>query len=215
MNHVAKVAALAAMLSVSAATTAHAEDWEVRLRAIYLAPANDSDAYAPLRIPADAIHINDKWLPDLDAEYFFTPHWSTELVLTYPQKQTVTLEHSALGGPVDIGSFKHLPPTLTGKYNFLPDRAFQPYIGAGLNVTWIMDVNLQVPTVGRLTLDRTSIGAAAQGGFDYRIGKHWYLNADAKWLMLRSDVKFNGGKISQARLDPFLVGIGVGYRFGG
>jgi len=58
------------------------------------------------------------------------------------------------------------PPTLTGKYNFLPDRAFQPYIGAGLNVTRIMDVNLQVPTVGRLTLDRTSVGVAAQGGFD-------------------------------------------------
>jgi hypothetical protein len=52
--------------------------------------------------PRDAIHINDKWLPDLDFEYFFTPYWSTELVLTYPQSQTVTVS----GTP--IGSFKHL-----------------------------------------------------------------------------------------------------------
>jgi outer membrane protein len=159
--------------------------------------------------------INDEWLPDLDVEYFFTPHWSSELVLTYPQKQNVTLEHSALGGPTTIGTFKHLPPTLTAKYNFMPDQTFQPYLGAGVNVTSIMDVKLQVPSVGRLTLDRTSVGAAVQGGFDYRIAKSWYFNVDAKWLMLRSDVKLGDVKISRARIDPVLLGVGFGYRFGG
>jgi len=215
MKHGARAAAWAVMMAVAAVTTAHADDWEIRVRGIYLAPANDSDAYSPLRIPKDAIQVNDKWVPDLDGEYFFTPHWSSELVLTYPQKQSVTLEHSALGGPVDIGTFQHLPPTLTLKYNFLPNQAFQPYLGAGLNVTSIMNVELHVPTVGRLSLDRTSVGAAAQGGLDYQIGTHWYLNADAKWLTLRSDVKLGGRKISQARIDPFLVGVGIGYRFGG
>jgi hypothetical protein len=32
----------------------------MRLRAVYLDPGNKSDAYAPLAIPTDAIHINDK-----------------------------------------------------------------------------------------------------------------------------------------------------------
>ncbi len=32
--------------------------------------------------------------------------------------------------------------------------------------------------------------------------------------MIRSDVKFDGAKISEARIDPFLFGMGVGYRFG-
>jgi len=209
------ITAMWAVMMLLSMVTAHADDWEFRVRGIYLAPANDSDAYAPLQIPSDAIHINDKWIPEFDVEYFFTPHWSSELVLTYPQKQSVTLEHSALGGPVDIGSFKHLPPTLTMKYDFLPDQNFQPYVGAGLNVTWITDVHLQVPNVGPLTLDHTSVGFAAQTGFDYRIAEHWYFNADAKWLMLRSDVKFDGVKISQARIDPVLLGVGLGYRFGG
>ena len=125
----------------------------------------------------------------------------------------MTVEHSALGGPTQIGTFKHLPPTLTVKYNLLPGRTFQPYIGAGVNLTIISDVQLNVPTVGRLDLDKTSVGPAAQAGFDYKVADHWYLSADVKWVMIRSDIEFAGTKISQARLDPFLLGVGVGYRF--
>ncbi len=212
-----RVLALAAFTAVGLGfSVAHADDgsWEVRLRAVRLDPSNHSDAYAPLGIPSDAIHIDGKWLPDLDFEHFFTPNWSTELLLTYPQRQTVTVEKSALGGPTSIGTFRHLPPTLTLKYDFMPHGAFQPYIGAGINVTLISKSNLNVPTVGRLDLDTWSFGPAAQGGFDYRIAEHWYLSADLKWAMIRSDVKFQGTRISQARIDPLLFGVGVGYRFG-
>ncbi len=184
------------------------------MRAVRLDPSNSSDAYSPLGIPRDAIHINGKWIPDLDFEHFFTAHWSSELLLTYPQTQTVTVEKSALGGPVSIGTFKHLPPTITLKYNFMPGETLQPYIGAGLNITLISNSNLNVPTVGRLTLDTWSFGPAAQAGFDYKLADHWYLSADLKWAMIRSDVKFQGTKISEARIDPLLFGVGVGYRFG-
>jgi outer membrane protein len=197
--------------------SAHADDdgsWEVRLRAVRLTPSNKSDAYAPLGIPGDALHVNGKWIPDLDFEHFFTPHWSSELLLTYPQKQTVTLQKSALGGPTAIGTFEHLPPTLTLKYNFLPGSVVQPYVGAGLNMTLISKTNLTVPTVGRLDLQTWSFGPAAQVGFDYKVANHWYLSADVKWAMIRSDVKFKGTTISEVRIDPFLFGLGVGYRFG-
>lgn len=189
--------------------------WEVRLRGVFLHPANHSDAYAPLAIPADAITINHKWLPDLDFEYYFTPNWSSELILTYPQKQTVTVEQSALGGATPIGTFKHLPPTLTVKYGFLPDAMVRPYVGAGINVTGIMDQNIYVPTVGRLTLDNINVGAAAQAGMDVKLADHWFVNLDAKWVELRPDVKFEGRTISQVRVDPWLLGVGIGYRFGG
>ncbi len=197
-----------------AATAAHADDgpdgpWEVRLRGVYLDPANKSDAIPGLA-PRDAIHIDHKWLPDLDFEYFLTPYWSTELVLTYPQSQTVTVS----GTP--IGSFKHLPPILTAKYNFLPYQDFQPYVGAGVNVTIIWDTNLAVPGVSPLKLNSTSVGPALQAGFDYKIHPHWYLNADVKWAKLGSDVDLPGGaRVSTLHIDPFLFGIGVGYRFGG
>ena len=201
----------ASVLMAVAFTSVRADDdpWEVRLRAVYLDPANKSDAIPGLA-PENAIHINDKWLPDLDFEYFFTPHWSTELVLTYPQSQTVTVSGTA------IGTFKHLPPVLTAKYDFLPDHDFQPYVGAGVNVTIISDVNLAVPGVGELKLNSTSVGPALQTGFDYKLRDHWYLNADVKWFKLGSDLDLAGGtRVSTLHIDPFLFGIGIGYRFGG
>ncbi len=191
----------------SAAARADDESWEVRLRAVYLDPANKSDAIPGLA-PENAIHINSKVLPDLDLEYFFTPHLSSELVLTYPQSQTVTVSGTA------IGTFKHLPPVLTLKYNFLPGGTFQPYLGAGLNFTIISDVNLTVPGVGALKLNSTSVGPALQAGFDYKLQDHWYLNADVKWAKLGSDLDLVGvGRVSTVHIDPFLFGLGVGYRF--
>ena len=207
-------ASIAALTAGIGQATAQQERWEVRVRAVYLDPENHSDAFRPLGIPGDAIHLNGKWIPDLDFEYFFTPHWSSELLLTYPQSQTVTLERSALGGPTVIGSFKHLPPTLLLKYDFLPEDAFQPYVGVGVNLTLMSDVHLAVPTLGALQLDKTSVGPAAQAGFDYRLAPQWYFNADLKWIMIRSDIKYMGTRISSAKIDPLLFGVGIGYRFG-
>jgi outer membrane protein len=209
----------AAVVSMLAMGAARADDpegpWEVRLRADYLAFAQKSDAIPSLAVPSDAIHVNDKWLPDLDLEYFFASNWSSELVLTYPQLQRVTVEKSALGGPTAIGTFRHLPPTLTVKYDFLPDQVFRPYVGVGINLTLISDVNLNVPVVNvPLRLDNHSVGFAGQAGFDWQLAPHWYANADVKWIQLSSDVKLNNGtKVTEVRLDPWLLGIGVGYRF--
>lgn len=204
-----------AALMAAGATVAHAQDqaFEVRVRAVYLVPQNGSDAFRPLQIPSDAIHVDDKWLPDLDFEYFFTPHWSSELLLTYPQTQTVTVEHSVLGGPAVIGTFKQLPPSLLLKYDFFPEDRFQPYLGAGVNVTFISSVHLSVPPLGTLQLDRTSVGPAVQAGFDYALGNNWYFNTDVKWAMIRSEVKYQGVKVSHVRIDPYLFAVGVGYRF--
>ncbi len=127
----------------------------------------------------------------MDFEYFFTPNWSTELVLTYPQTQTVTVSGTS------IGTFKHLPPVLTAKYDFLPKEGFQPYVGVGVNFTIISDVNLAVPDVSPLKLNSTSIGPALQAGFDYKLQDHWYLNADVKWFKLGSDVDLPDGTKSR------------------
>lgn len=62
-----------------------------------------------------------------------------------------------------------------------------------------------------------SAGAAAaasadMGTWEVRL-RAVNLDPANNWLMIRSDVLFQGTKITQARLDPFLFGVGVGYRF--
>jgi len=201
--------ALSTLGAVVTFSSARADDgpWEVRLRGVYLAAAQQSDAINGL-VPANGITINDKWLPDVDIEYFFVPHWSAELVLTYPQTQNVYVEGTK------IGTFKHLPPVLTAKYDFLPGQNFQPYVGAGVNFTIISDVSLNVPGVSALKLNSTSWGPALQAGFDYKIQDHWYMNLDVKWVLLGSNVYLPGQiRVSTVQINPWLFGLGVGYRF--
>ncbi|MBC3869542.1 OmpW/AlkL family protein [Undibacterium oligocarboniphilum] len=188
-----------------AATQAMAQQspWMVRARVVNISPANGSDPVGGIGA-ADRIAVSNKTIPEVDISYFVTPNWSAELVLTYPQKHDVTLDGAT------IGSFKHLPPTLTAQYHFTPDAAFSPYVGAGVNYTRISDVNL---LKGAADLDKSSIGFAVQAGVDFKLDKNWSLNLDVKKVQIRSDVTSAGTKISAVKVDPWLVGVGVGYRF--
>ena len=191
-------------------------NWMVRLRAVNLTAANKSDPVGALAIPSDAIQINNKAFPELDVSYFFTPNIAAELILTYPQQQDVTVMKSALGGPTKIGDFRHLPPILTLQYHFTPPSQlprFKPYVGAGINYTRISNVNLQVPGVGQLDLSKNSFGPALQVGFDYRLTDRIYFNMDLKKTWISADVKMGGQTISKVKVDPWLLGIGLGYRF--
>ena len=201
-----KLATLTLLAAALAAPSLRAEDgpWMIRLRAVALQPANKSDAFST--VGADAIHVSNKTIPDVDISYFFTKNFSAELVLTVPQEHDVTLNG------VKLGTFKHLPPTLTAQWRFLPGATFNPYVGAGLNLTLISDVKL---AGGALDLDKSSVGLAAQVGADIKIAPSWYLNVDVKYVQIKSDVKVaaTGAKVTTVKVDPMLYGVGIGYRF--
>ena len=204
-----KLATLTLAAAALAAPSLRAEEgpWMVRLRAVALQPANKSDAISALGVPADAIHVSNKTIPDVDFSYFFTKSFSAELVLTVPQEHDVTLSGTK------IGTFKHLPPTLTAQWRFLPGETFNPYVGAGLNLTLISDVKINVPGVGALDLNSSSVGLALQAGADLKVAANWYLNVDVKYVQIQSDVKLGATKVSRVKVDPMLYGVGVGYRF--
>jgi len=200
----AAVAALASSFAAAPVVAQEAQSpWLVRVRAVNLSPDNKSDQVGGTGA-SDRISINNKVIPEFDVSYFFTPNIAAELVLTYPQKQDVRLDGNK------IGTFKHLPPTLTLQYHFMPEAAFSPYVGAGINYTRISSVNLS----GGLQLDNSSVGGALQIGADYKINKNWLINFDIKKVQISSDVKTaSGTKVSNVKIDPWLIGVGVGYRF--
>ncbi|HEY9026795.1 MAG TPA: OmpW family outer membrane protein [Burkholderiaceae bacterium] len=179
-----------------------AGDWIVRARATYLNSANKDGTGLGLS-------INDKTLPELDVTRFFTPNVAAELVLTYPQKQTI----SAGGTP--IGSLKHLPPALLLQYHLSALGPVRPYAGVGVNWTHFSDVQFDAATTTALhpSIKKDSFGAALQAGLDVPVGGGWLLNADAKWVQIRTDVKSSGAKVGTFRVDPWLLSLGAGYRF--
>jgi outer membrane protein len=179
--------ALAALGLATTQAMAQQSPWQIRARVVNIDTANKSDPIPALGVPANDITVSNKTIPEVDISYFFTPNIAAELILTYPQKHKVYLSGA------NIGTFKHLPPTLTLQYHFTPGAQFSPYVGAGVNFTRIGSVNL--------------LGGAGD------LDKNLSINLDVKKVNIRSDVLVGGAKVSTVKVDPVLIGVGVGYRF--
>lgn len=196
---------------VGGACHAQESPWMIRVRALYIDPAHHSDPIPSLAVPSNAIRVENRWAPELDISYFFSKQLAAELVLAFT-KLDARVTHSAVGA-FDAGSFKALPPTLTLQWHFLPDAQFRPYVGAGLNYTRLSDMKLGNGVTGPLKLERTSVGPALQAGIDIALGGAWFLNFDAKKVWIQTALKSNGTTLSTLKVDPWLLGVGVGYRF--
>ena len=169
----------------------------MRVRAVHLDSANKDSTGLGLS-------VNNKTIPEVDISYFFNKNVAAELILTVPQKHD--LSSSVLGGR--IGSLKHLPPSLLLQYHF-DAPGFKPYVGAGVNYTRFSNVNLPAG----VDIDRNSCGGALQVGVDIPLSKNLYLNFDVKKVYIKTDVFAGGAKAGTFKVDPVLVGVGLGWRF--
>ena len=196
-KHLVSALALAAASLASSAALAQAQEgpWMVRARAVSLASANADST--PLNLS-----VNDIVLPEVDFSYFFNSHIAAELVLTVPQQHDLR----ASGGK--IGTITHLPPTLLLQYHF---DAFgvKPYVGAGINYTKFTNYDLPAG----VTIDSSSTGAALQLGVDVPLSSGLYLNVDVKKVLIGTNVYSNGTSLGNFKVDPLLLGVGVGWRF--
>ena len=192
------VAVLSTLLSGAVFAQQAAEGpWMVRARAVHLDSVNGDGTGLGLS-------VNNKWMPEVDISYFLDKNLALELVLTVPQKHTVS--SSVLGG--EIGTLKHLPPTLLVQYHF-PMSGFKPYVGAGLNYTRFSSVNLPAT----VDIERSSWGPALQAGVDIPLSGNLYLNLDVKKVYIRTDVSVAGVNRGTFKIDPVLFGVGLGWRF--
>ncbi len=158
-RHIIAIAALSTLL----AQDLKAGDLLVRARAVHLNSVNKYSTGLDLS-------INNKWLPEVDFIYFLSPNLATELILTVPQKHTLS---------------------------------------AGLNYTRFSSVKL--PT--GVDIKRNSVGASLQAGVDIPVGKDLYLNVDVKKVAIGTKVSAGGKEIGKFKVDPVLVGVGLGWKF--
>ena len=64
-----------------------------------------------------------------------------------------------------------------------------------------------------LDISRSSFGGALQLGVDVPLGNNLYLNVDVKKVYIKTDVKQAGATINTFKVDPVLVGVGLGWKF--
>jgi outer membrane protein len=196
------IAASVGML-LAGQVAAQESPWMVRARAVYVDMVNQDNTSLGANL-----NVSNKTIPELDVSYFFNKNVAAELILTIPQEQSVYSNGTRLG------SFKHLPPTLLGQYHFTNFNGYKPYVGAGANFTKISKE--QISALGgtnNVTLSENSVGLAFQAGVDIPLTKQLSLNFDVKKVYIKSHVYAAGVDKGTLKLDPVLVGVGVGYRF--
>ncbi|OHV85107.1 hypothetical protein LCM4573_03395 [Rhizobium sp. LCM 4573] len=182
--------------------------WQIRVRGLGVITEDKGSVNG---VPGSDLSYSNTVTPELDISYFFTDNIAAELVLgtTYANIR----EDGAVGVPV--GRAWILPPTLTLQYHFTDFGAFKPYVGAGINYTFFYNES-EKPGFRNLDV-RNHVGAALQVGFDYMLDEHWGLNFDVKKIFLKTDWKADhdtlGPLSGKAKVDPWLIGAGVTYRF--
>ncbi len=192
-----------------AAPVAAWSPWMIRVRALGVLP---TDRGTIDQLPAAGLGYSDAVVPELDITYFFTQNIAAELILGVTKHD---IHGTGTLGGVALGSTWLLPPTLTLQYHFTNFGAFKPYVGAGVNYTIPFSTKPDGVTLTQLSISN-AFGVAAQVGFDYMVNANWGINVDVKKLWLDPNWSANNGALTgKARLDPWLVGVGITYRFGG
>ena len=183
--------------------------WLLRARAIVVAPCASSSTIS--LIDGNASVDTDIVIPEIDISYFFTDHIAAELILGVSRHDVKA--KNTIVGTVNLGEVSVLPPTLTAQYHFLPDKIFDPYIGAGINYSHFFREN--PGALATKTSFSNSVGAALQVGLDINLTENWQINLDAKKIYMRTKVKAvvpNVGTAStHVDIDPMIYGLGIGY----
>lgn len=195
---------IATALGLALATPAHAEDWFIRAGAAHVSPKSNNGSVAG---GAFAVDIDSNTQLGLVIGRKLNDHWAVELLAATPFRHTVRLNGA------DAVDFKHLPPTLSLQYDFLPNASVSPFAGLGVNYTWTYDEKTYGPVAGNTVKLGNSWGLAAQLGARFEVGENMDIVAEARWMDIDADVRLNGAKIGTANVDPLVYGMYLGWRF--
>ena len=209
---ISSLAVVAALVSPS--VFAHSEgDFILRVGAASVVPNDSSDKILGSQYE---LEVNSDTQLGLTFGYMFTDNISLEVLAATPFSHDISTD---LVGK-DIGSTKHLPPTVMVQYYFGDSQSkFRPYVGAGLNYTIFFDEGFNSTGKGAglsdLKLD-DSFGLAANVGMDYMINDKWFLNASAWYANIETEATYKAGGAKQktdVEINPWVFMISGGYKF--
>ncbi|MBV7491604.1 OmpW family protein [Pseudomonas sp. PDM30] len=232
MNKSMLSASLVALaLAAPLANAFEAGDILLRAGAITVNPEADSSSVKVDQGPLADADLGGKATMSSDTQlglnfaYMLTNHLGIELLAATPFEHDVKLKGTALSAANGkLGTLKHLPPTLSLVYYPLdPKSAFQPYVGGGINYTYIYDehVGSQAQSAGFSNFKaENSWGLAWQVGADYMLTDNIMINAQVRYIDIDTRATVENNSIApgtRARVDvdvdPFIYMVGLGYKF--
>lgn len=223
-------ASLIALALAAPMVQAHqAGDVLVRAGAITVNPKADSSTVKVDRGGLAGTDLGGKATMSSDTQlglnfaYMLTDNIGIELLAATPFEHDVKIKGTALDAANGkLGTLKHLPPTLSVVYYPLDSKSvFQPYVGAGINYTWIYDehVGSRASTAGFDNFRaKNSWGLAWQIGADYMLTDNLLINAQARYIDIDTTAYVDHPGLGvrakvDVDVDPFVYMVGLGYKF--
>jgi len=225
-------ASLVALALAAPLAQAHTTgDIIVRAGAITVNPEADSSSVKVDRGPLAGADLGGKATMSSDTQlglnfaYMLTNNWGIELLAASPFEHDVKIKGTALGAANGkLGTLKHLPPTLSLVYYPLDAKsAFQPYVGAGINYTWIYDehVGSEASANGFSNFRaKNSWGMAWQVGADYMLTDNIMINGQIRYIDIDTTAYVDNNAVAggtrakvNVDVDPFIYMVGLGYKF--
>lgn len=222
---------LAMALAAPLAQAHEAGDIIARAGAITVNPKADSSdvkvdqgPLAGTNLGGKATMSNDTQL-GLNFAYMLTNHVGIELLAASPFEHDVKIKNTGLpAANGKLGTLKHLPPTLSVVYYPLDAKsAFQPYVGAGINYTWIYDEHVGSEAAGQGFTNfkaENSWGLAYQIGADYMLTDNIMINAQVRYIDIDTTATVDNNALAAGTrakvdvdVDPFVYMVGLGYKF--
>lgn len=185
-------------LSGGAAVAQQAGDWTLGVGIGHVNPKSNNGTLATL--PAS---IGSSTRPILTAEYFIRDNLGIELLAAVPFRHSISL------GGVQVGTTKHLPPTVSLNYHFSNDSAITPFLGAGINYTSFFSTR---SPLGNLKI-KDSWGLALNAGVDFAVSERSAIRANLRYINIQSDVLLDGTNIGKTKIDPWVASISYVHRF--
>jgi outer membrane protein len=206
------------------------EPWQVRLQAAGVIPQSTSGQIYTNNFGtgdtgnfvANGLKASDAVIGAADISYFFTKNVAVSLFCCISY-HNLYLNDGAFSG-LKVANTLLFPPALTIQYHWRQFGPFQWYLGVGVNYTHYFSTHPSYPDFNWVHI-QDSWGIVGQIGFDYMIDDHWGVNFDVKKVVMQPNVYASvpavptaGGPLQVkgvAHLDPWIIGAGITYRFGG
>lgn len=181
-----------------------AGEWTISVGAHQVNPKSDNGSLANNALD---VEVGSNVRPTITAEYFVRDNLGIEVLASWPFEHDIDIK-----GLGNVGSTKHLPPTVTLQYHF-GNGTVKPFVGAGVNFTTFFSEDTTGALAGSDLSLSNSFGLAAHAGIDFEVSERGSIRVDARWIDIDTDVELDGADLGTVNIDPLVYGAAYVIKF--